>query len=305
MKKLALINTYCNTWEKLNILHNNILKLKELGIDSLVYSPVPLPKEITELVDYIIITKENPILYFPERAMSSWTIPYNSNTKLSIFSPDYGWASVYQYQKLIEFASTLDYDHYFPFIYDLNFDEEIIKTFNESPPKLFFPSPKAGRSKVGNNFISLSKENAIKLIPLFNKEKYKEVCNNSIAEMYMEYLCNEIQGDISSHLTKDDIHLYYHNWNLLPSSYGLNLYLQNQEQFKFRFSNLPSEGLNFKFTINSQEFEVHLTNDNSIFVPGINLLKNNYVILEYNGHIIDLSKYYQPSYKLHHYIETL
>ena len=60
MKKLALINTYCNNWERLNLLHNNIIRLKELGIDSLVYSPLPLPKEITELADFTIISKENP-----------------------------------------------------------------------------------------------------------------------------------------------------------------------------------------------------------------------------------------------------
>ena len=114
MKKLALINSYCNTWEKLTILLQNVNKLKELGVDSLVYSPVPLPREITDQLDYVILSKENPIIRWPERAMMQWVRINNSKLKLVV--PDYGWASVYQYKKLMEYGATLDYDYYFWFL---------------------------------------------------------------------------------------------------------------------------------------------------------------------------------------------
>lgn len=305
MKKLALINTYCNNWERLNILHNNIIKLKELNIDSLVYSPLPLPKEITELADYTFITKENPVLFMPERGMNQWRILHNSKFQQTVITPDYGWASIYQYQKLIEIASFLDYDHYFPFIYDLKFDDIVLSTFNTSPSNLFFPSPKAGASKVGNNFMSLSKENAIKMLPLFNKEKYKEVCTKNIAEKFMEYLCNEIQGTISDHLTNDDIHETHNIFNFLPHNIGIGLYIHNVDTFKFHIYGVTELNQPIQFLVNGQNFEYIIQNHEEYFDLGINIGSTNQVIINYNNQSYDISKYYQFDYKSQHYIDLL
>ena len=107
MKKLALINSYCDTWEKLTILLQNVTKLKSLGIDSLVYSPVPLPREVTDKLDYVILTKENPIINWPERGIIHWS-HVTPNHKTILILPDYGWASFYHYKKLMEYGSTLD-----------------------------------------------------------------------------------------------------------------------------------------------------------------------------------------------------
>lgn len=178
MKKLALISTYCNTWDKLNTLYNTLIKLKELGIDSLVYSPLPLPSEITNASNFVFITKENPIIHWPERGMIHWKNIENYRTRLIL--SDYGWASIYQYKKLMELGSNFDYDYYFPLIYDLNLDTEVTKILNTPHKKMFFPSSKSKSSKVGGIFMSLSKENLNKLFPLINKQHYLEVCQGSI-----------------------------------------------------------------------------------------------------------------------------
>ena len=52
MKKIALITSFCNTEEKLKLLHNNIVTLKEMGLDTMVFSFFPLPKHIVDLVNY-------------------------------------------------------------------------------------------------------------------------------------------------------------------------------------------------------------------------------------------------------------
>jgi hypothetical protein len=304
MKKLALINSYCNDWERLTVLYNNIIKLKELEIDSLIYSPIPLPKEITEIADFVIISKENPILYMPERAMSNWITIKEANIKLVRFSPDYGWASIYQYQKLMEFGSTLDYDHYFPFIYDLIFTPEIIQTFKSSPSKLFFPSPKAKSCKVGNNFMSLSKENIDKLIPLFSKEKYKQICDLDIAEKYTEYLCQEIQGDISPIFSLDEITEHQPNWDLSPSPTDLGIYFQNRNKFIFTFFNILNNN-QLQLIINGQTFNLNLTQNYQVFELKVNMMKNNSVIIEYDNNTLDISKYFQQNYKIEHYIDYL
>ena len=57
MKKIVLISSYCDTEEKINILYDNIKILKGLGIDTLVISPVTLPKEIIEVSDFVFFTK--------------------------------------------------------------------------------------------------------------------------------------------------------------------------------------------------------------------------------------------------------
>ena len=62
MKKIVLISTFCDTEEKIIVLKENILSLKQLGLDTLVISPLILPAEIIEISDFVFFTKENPIL---------------------------------------------------------------------------------------------------------------------------------------------------------------------------------------------------------------------------------------------------
>ena len=40
MKKIVLISTYCDTIEKIEILKENIIKIKSFGLDVLVISPL-------------------------------------------------------------------------------------------------------------------------------------------------------------------------------------------------------------------------------------------------------------------------
>lgn len=74
MKKIALISTFCDTQEKQDILYENILKIKELGIDVMALGPnfIQLPSHITEACDYFFYTKDNPLLEWPVRAYSHW-----------------------------------------------------------------------------------------------------------------------------------------------------------------------------------------------------------------------------------------
>jgi hypothetical protein len=290
MKKLALINTYCNTWERIQILQDNIIKLKELGIDSLVYSPLPLPKEISELADYTIISKDNPVLSFPIRAMSRWKIL--GNKKLLNYAADYGWASLYQYKKLIEFGSTLDYDHFFLLIYDLVLSPEILDTLQNPHPKLFFPSPKAQVSKVGNNFVSLSKDNAIETLPYFTKDTYLKAVYKTIAEKHMEYICDKIEGEVSTHLTEDLIHEHHltTDW-YLNSTHKIQIFIQNLDSLELYLnSNIKSPGV---LIVNGKRFDLDLV-PNLFVKPGIELDKVINITLECNSQIKDFTHLLKP-----------
>ena len=94
MKKIALITSFCNTKEKLKVLYDNIKIIKDLGLDVMVFSHFYLPKNINNIIDYTIISKENPIITWPEKGILQWqSIPYNNfSIHMSISNSDYGYA---------------------------------------------------------------------------------------------------------------------------------------------------------------------------------------------------------------------
>lgn len=289
MKKLALISTYCNTWDKLNALYNTLIKLKELNIDSLVYSPLPLPSEITNISNFVFITKENPIIHWPERGMVHWKDIENHRTTLIL--SDYGWASVYQYKKLMELGSNFDYDYYFPLIYDLNLDTEVIKILNTPHKKMFFPSSKSKSSKVGGIFMSLSKENLNKLFPLINKQHYLEVCKGSIAEKYIEFLCDSVNGEVNPHITTDIMDEHGNiSFNILSLTYPFKLAI-NQNPLRFLFYDLPKENLKITISIDDLYYDFDINSKNNfINFDKINTYQN--IVLYYNQKPIDLTSYF-------------
>ena len=115
MKKLALISTYCDTEEKKEVLVQNLIELRSLGVDTLVLSPIPLGGDIFEYCDFLFYTKENPILNWPERSYSHWHKQElkTKSTVLHSFSIDYGWAALYQAKKLSQIGLSYDYDIYY------------------------------------------------------------------------------------------------------------------------------------------------------------------------------------------------
>jgi hypothetical protein len=292
MKKLALINSYCDTWEKLTILLQNVKKLKELGIDSLVYSPVPLPREITDQIDYVILTKENPVINWPERGMIHWS--NHPKFKIQLITPDYGWASIYQYKKMMEYGSTLDYNYYFWLLYDLNIDSVVESTLLNPHNKLFFKSPKSKSSKVGGIFASFSKENINKIYPLLDKQDYIETCKRQIAEYYVEVICDKIKGEISNHETTDLV--YEHNnlsFNVLNENYPFKLALDNS-QYKFAFYDLPLEPLSITFVINKLHYDFTVSRENPIIQLDLNINHLKTILFYYNNTPLNLTNYYPP-----------
>ena len=59
MKKVALISTYCDTQEKLDVLEKNINNVKTCGLDVIVISPIFLPENIQKKCDYFFLMKDN------------------------------------------------------------------------------------------------------------------------------------------------------------------------------------------------------------------------------------------------------
>ncbi len=104
MKKIALISTFCDTKEKQDILYENILTLKELGVDVMGIGPktIHLPDNIIKEFDYFFYTKDNPLLSWPLRDFSFWKTIWTPKgfVRLQHSVNDYGWSALYHVKKL-------------------------------------------------------------------------------------------------------------------------------------------------------------------------------------------------------------
>lgn len=136
MRKIALISSYCDTQEKKEVLKKNLDKMKKLGIDTFVISPIKMSIDS----DFFFITRENPILGPDTKAISFWRSTDYEGKKLKLIEhvSDYGWASLYQIKKIMSIAKNLDYDLFYFLIYDLIIDEKIEKFIQSDESNLLF-----------------------------------------------------------------------------------------------------------------------------------------------------------------------
>jgi hypothetical protein len=142
MKKVALISTFCDTKEKLNILEENIVKIKNLGIDVIAISPIVVPQHIVNLCDYFFYTKDNELLKWPVRMYTHWYQMSISESKITTLQrglADYGWAGLHQVKKLSQIALTFDYDMFYHLIYDLEIDEVVENEFKSKNINIIHP----------------------------------------------------------------------------------------------------------------------------------------------------------------------
>jgi hypothetical protein len=185
-KKIVLISTYCDTDEKLEILKANIDTIKSLGLDVMVNSPLNLPSDLINKCDYFYLTKDNPTLEWPQRAIYVWKKLIINNTEIVLnkCGTDYGWAHMYQIKKLSEFALTYDYDYFYHIIYDTIIDDVVTKSFMSNDKKCnFYPFHE---HDVSFHLMVFNKENLSKFLPYITLESY--LSNGGIVENWLTNL---------------------------------------------------------------------------------------------------------------------
>ena len=115
MKKIALISSFCDTQDKIELLIKNVKKIKSLEIDVMVISPLKLTDELINLCDYFLYTKENAVLNWPEKAYFQWWGgTFNGiNINMTMTYPDYGYAALLQFKRIADLALSMGYDIFF------------------------------------------------------------------------------------------------------------------------------------------------------------------------------------------------
>lgn len=212
IKKVALISSFCNDQEKIDVLNKNIDNIRELGLDIVVLSPFYLPKEIVDKCDYFFVTKDNPVYEWPKKGWNFWReLPYKGKKlKMSKTVSDYGWAGVHQVKQLSELALNLDYTHYYHLIYDLKITDSIRLQFNQTPPdKVVFPSKRGDTIwKVGLHFMIFSKENLRKFTSFITEESYNTIDKLDSAFDWLAKIVDLMPIKIGDFPVEDEIYIF-------------------------------------------------------------------------------------------------
>lgn len=219
MKKLALIGSFCNTQDKLNVLIKNINKLKELKIDIAVVSVLPLPEEVTLMCDFFLFLKENPKTSWPEKSMCFWQDFFLDSLQFKAVRSieDYGFSRLNQIKKLSEFAITLDYDYFYHIEYDLAINEELKSYFEKEYTNLVFPSKRNETIwKTGLHLMIFNKEKLIRFKNFITHESYYSLRNKNAFD-WLEKIVEIMPCDVADLPVEDEIY-HYDNYDFFNYS---------------------------------------------------------------------------------------
>jgi hypothetical protein len=265
MNKVALISTYCDNQEKLDVLEKNINIVKSYGLDVIVISPIVLPESIQKLCDYYFLTKDNPVLDWPKKAMYIWRELPLGDEKIRITTtyPDYGWAGLFQVRQLSDIALMLNYDCFYHMIYDLKIDDNVKHYFNNPNENIIFPSKRGNEIwNVGLHFMIFDKKNLTQFKSLISEESYFAVRGDH-AFKWLERTVDSIKSEIAKIPVEDEIY-YYEGHDFFNSSpvEGINFFINKNDEVY--------ETIKLLFYYVSEPKEVEIIIDDKIYGYVIN-----------------------------------
>jgi hypothetical protein len=295
MKKVALISTYCDTQEKLDVLEKNISNVRTCGLDVIVISPIFLPENIQKKCDYFFLMKDNPILDWPQRSMFAWRelILNNELIKIARTYADYGWAGLYQVKKLSEIALSLDYDYFYHMIYDLKFDENVVEgLLSERECDIYSSKRDNIIWEAGLHFMIFNRENLQKFISYITLQNYLD-SEGGDAFVWLHKLINIFPYNIIKTPVEDEIYYYegedFFNYSPIKD---LKFFVDKNDEepttVKLLFYDI-NELKNILLTIGENKYRYDIIG-NSLFDLGFHKYDTPCVLIEYNGINYDITK---------------
>ena len=290
--KIVLISSYCDTKEKIDILINTIKTVKSYNLDVMVNSPLPLPSDVINMCDFYVQTKENPLLYWPQKSVMSWVRNTDKDKEIVIKRAliDYGWAGLYQTKKLSEYALTYDYDRYYHIIYDTEIDDTVVSTFLSDKKCNFYPFHE---HKVSLHLIALDRENLLKFSNLITFDSYLKF--NCIVENWLYDTIVNSDMNYKIELEKiDDLILFHKDENLFDYSdiNGLVFFIvkdvvNNDEVCLYFYNN--KEKINVLINVDGVEASYNISNRDIINL-GFKPYNIKNVLISYDGISSDITE---------------
>ena len=210
MKKAVIILSHCNTEDKLQVLKNNISKLKSNpNLDIILTSHISLPQEVVDSVEYFVYDKSNPILSWPQRGMFFWQRfnVKNHDAYLNYIQPDYGWCVFNQIQ--LGGSIALNYNISYIMHYDLVIDPNVEKVLSNNTPEANFFQSKNYENKIQNPSLLLFKINNHQLQYLLSNISIDSYCSaDTTAEQYLSTLIKNLEYTIPDYFIFDEINFF-------------------------------------------------------------------------------------------------
>ena len=291
-KRIILISSYCDTKEKINVLINTIKTIKSYNLDVMVNSPLPLPSDVINMCDFYVQTKENTLLYWPQKSVMSWVRNTDKDKEIVIKRAliDYGWAALYQTKKLSEYALTYDYDRYYHIIYDTEIDDTVVSTFLSDKKCNFYPFHE---HKVSLHLIALDRENLLKFSNLITFDSYLKF--NCIVENWLYDTLIKSNMNYKIELEKiDDLILFHKDENLFDYSdiNGLVFFIvkdvvNNDEVCLYFYNN--KEKINVLINVDGVETSYDISNRDIVNL-GFKPYDIKNVLISYDGISSDITE---------------
>jgi len=284
LNKVALISTFCDTQEKLDVLEKNIKIIKSHNLDVIAISPFNLPESITKLCDYVFVTKDNPVLEWPVRSMYAWR-KVTLNGKLHTIArtyPDYGFAGLTQIKQLSEIALNFGYNQFYHMIYDLKIDENVIDGFNSDKTCSVYPSKRGDSNwEAGLHYMIFDKNNLSKFISQITLENYLSLKDSHSFE-WLKSIQSVVGYNVEPIAVEDEIYYYegFDFFNFSPIK-GLKFFIEKNDEtltpIKLLFyENQLDKEIKIKV---GETINVGVINDYAIFDLGFNKLNPQQVTI--------------------------
>ena len=299
-KKVALISSFCDSKEKLDVLQSNIKQLKQLAFDVIVISPLTLPKEIVSICDYFFYTKDNLILEWPINVQMYWSEKEISKEKPLTFvatNKDYGWTGLSHVKKLTDIGLLFDYKHFYYMIYDIDIDQNVLSVLNDPKDNWIGSFERDGvRVNSSLHLMVFDRENAKRMNNLVSLESYIEFLHdrnqNGSTEAFVDTIKKKLQSESPDFFIKDKIFVYRDFFNHSPDNRikffvkkDSNNIMSNLKIFFYANESLA----NIKLIINDKESEVNISCD-SIVDLGVNFLELRSARFLINEEEVDILK---------------
>ena len=299
-KKVALISSFCDSKEKLNVLQSNIKQLKQLAFDVIVISPLTLPKEIVSICDYFFYTKDNLILEWPINVQMYWSEKEISKEKPLTFvatNKDYGWTGLSHVKKLTDIGLLFDYKHFYYMIYDIDIDQNVLSVLNNPKDNWIGSFERDGvRVNSSLHLMVFDRENAKRMSNLVSLESYIEFLHdrnqNGSTEAFVDTIKKKLQSESPDFFIKDKIFVYRDFFNHSPDNRikffvkkDSNNIMSNLKIFFYANESLAK----IKLIINDKESEVNISCD-SIVDLGVNFLELRSARFSINEEEVDILK---------------
>jgi hypothetical protein len=299
-EKVALISSFCDTEEKINVLNENIKTLRNNNFDIIVISPLPLPETVVSNLDYFFYIKDNLILEWPMNVQMYLVKKEISKEQSFTFvatNKDYGWAGLNHVKKLTDIGLLFDYKYLYYMIYDIDIDQNVLNILKNPKNNWIGCFERHGvRVNSSLHLMVFSRENAKKINDLISLEAYVDFLydknQNGSTEAFVDTIKKKLQSESPDFFIKDKIFVYRDFFNHSPDGRirffvkkDSNNIMSNLKIFFYANENLGK----IKLTINNKESEIDVSND-CIFDLGMNFLELKSARLSINEEQVDILK---------------